>query len=604
MTKTKKILSLVMAVLMLVSCVSMGKVQAATTISYAPNPKVEYGYSSGVTTGTIRYISQINGSAYFNSNYWGNWAGQAGIECGTASISMALSYVGVNKTPKAILDAHSGTTYFTGWGPTTSNPSVANGMNNYINGNGKYSPPIVHFTTGYASGSHYVILIGKVSSSSYLVLDPASNNTWTLSTSDAKYKSINQVFQYYNASASIVPDIKEPTSIIYPTSGATYKIASGVGNNMYLDFACTNDNVQIYENCDGHSNPDFVKSQYFKLTHVGDGWYTIINPANGKAVDVCDANPASDTNVWQYEPNGTNAQLFRFYDAGNGYCYIKSKLGCYVDVAGANNTNNTNVWMVSFNGTNAQKWKLIKKDVPGTHTHSYTSTITTNPTCKTDGIRTYKCGCGASYTQNIGKHPATHVGGTEIRNARVSTCKDTGYTGDTYCKGCGVCLGFGTSIAKNYNNHTGGTTIKNAKTATCTSEGYTGDTYCKSCNTKLSSGKAIAKNLHNSNITIPAVANTCTKTGLTEGKKCSACGTVTVAQQTVAVKSHKDDNQDYECDYGCGYEFEKPEVENPTTNCSCNCHKGGIVGFFFKLINFFEKIFGINKVCACGVAHY
>ena len=54
---------------------------------------------------------------------------------------------------------------------------------------------------------------------------------------------------------------------------------------------------------------------------------------------------------------------------------------------------------------------------------------------------------------------------------------------------------------------------------------------------------------------------------------------------------------------------ESEQVNTPTekpieTNCSCNCHKGGIVGFFFKIINFFQKLFGMNKVCACGIAHY
>lgn len=39
-------------------------------------------------------------------------------------------------------------------------------------------------------------------------------------------------------------------------------------------------------------------------------------------------------------------------------------------------------------------------------------------------------------------------------------------------------------------------------------------------------------------------------------------------------------------------------------NCSCNCHKSGIIGFIWKIINFFYKIFGMNKTCACGVAHY
>ena len=46
-------------------------------------------------------------------------------------------------------------------------------------------------------------------------------------------------------------------------------------------------------------------------------------------------------------------------------------------------------------------------------------------------------------------------------------------------------------------------------------------------------------------------------------------------------------------------EPETPEVKN----CSCNCHKGGISGLFFKIINFFQKLFGMNKTCACGAAH-
>lgn len=44
--------------------------------------------------------------------------------------------------------------------------------------------------------------------------------------------------------------------------------------------------------------------------------------------------------------------------------------------------------------------------------------------------------------------------------------------------------------------------------------------------------------------------------------------------------------------------------EADVKNCSCNCHKGGIAGFFFKIILFFQKLFRTNKTCACGVAHY
>ena len=38
-------------------------------------------------------------------------------------------------------------------------------------------------------------------------------------------------------------------------------------------------------------------------------------------------------------------------------------------------------------------------------------------------------------------------------------------------------------------------------------------------------------------------------------------------------------------------------------DCECNCHAGGIKAFFFKIINFFQKLFGQNKVCECGAKH-
>ena len=39
-------------------------------------------------------------------------------------------------------------------------------------------------------------------------------------------------------------------------------------------------------------------------------------------------------------------------------------------------------------------------------------------------------------------------------------------------------------------------------------------------------------------------------------------------------------------------------------DCECKCHQGGIVGFFYRLILFFQKLFGNNKICAeCGAKH-
>lgn len=67
-----------------------------------------------------------------------------------------------------------------------------------------------------------------------------------------------------------------------------------------------------------------------------------------------------------------------------------------------------------------------------------------------------------------------------------------------------------------------------------------------------------------------------------------------------------DNNGDGVCD-GCNKDLGTKKPINPTTpddNCSCDCHKGGIAGFFFKLILLFQKIFGINKTCGCGINHY
>lgn len=38
-------------------------------------------------------------------------------------------------------------------------------------------------------------------------------------------------------------------------------------------------------------------------------------------------------------------------------------------------------------------------------------------------------------------------------------------------------------------------------------------------------------------------------------------------------------------------------------DCECKCHQGGIAGFFYKIVLFFQKLFGQNKVCVCGAKH-
>ena len=44
-------------------------------------------------------------------------------------------------------------------------------------------------------------------------------------------------------------------------------------------------------------------------------------------------------------------------------------------------------------------------------------------------------------------------------------------------------------------------------------------------------------------------------------------------------------------------------VSDSSNDCSCGCHVTGIKNIIFRIINFFQKLFGLNKICACGAAH-
>lgn len=54
---------------------------------------------------------------------------------------------------------------------------------------------------------------------------------------------------------------------------------------------------------------------------------------------------------------------------------------------------------------------------------------------------------------------------------------------------------------------------------------------------------------------------------------------------------------------GCRFEA-SDEVEITEVICEHICHQGGFLGFFWNIINFFNKLFGLNPFCGCGLAHY
>lgn len=71
------------------------------------------------------------------------------------------------------------------------------------------------------------------------------------------------------------------------------------------------------------------------------------------------------------------------------------------------------------------------------HTHSYSSSVTTQPTCSKAGVRTYTCACGDSYTESI---PATgnHKWEKQYKTETVPAKTHQENVWKEICYGCGA----------------------------------------------------------------------------------------------------------------------------------------------------------------------
>ena len=222
----KRIISLLLVLALVAVLVPQlaGTASASQKLSAAPYTPVEYQYSPNATAGTIRYCSQLTMSPYFYNAYWEPYVSYAGHECLTACVSMALSYVGVSATPAELgnywnMKGYTGGVPFRtiqwdtqGFGGTYVNTTLDKAMTNYLNGNGKYSPAVIHLNS-YSANGHWVMVAGKVNANTYLIVDPANDYPWTMTVSGGnvyyqrngtdRSEALTNVFQYYNANANV-----------------------------------------------------------------------------------------------------------------------------------------------------------------------------------------------------------------------------------------------------------------------------------------------------------------------------------------------------------------------------------------------------------------
>lgn len=204
------------------------------------------------------------------------------------------------------------------------------------------------------------------------------------------------------------------------------------------------------------------------------------------------------------------------------------------------------------------------------HTHSWDSgVVTKQPTCTEAGTKTYTCtSCGKTKTTEIAATGHQH---TEIRNKKEATCKEEGYTGDTYCTDCGAKVSSGQAIAKIDHTWDNGKVTTEAtcehtgvRTYTCSVCGETKEeeipktdhTYDEGTVTKKPTCTETGIKTYTCTVCqktkteeIPATGHqhteirnkkeaTCTETGYTGDTYCKDCGTKLSSGEVISKKAH------------------------------------------------------------------
>ncbi len=323
-----------------------------------------------------------------------------------------------------------------------------------------------------------------------------------------------------------------------------------------LSSSCNTISIDIVESIDGDFNEIPVITAPLKIHSYGD-WTTEANPTcenAGQKSKSCTCGAKVTESIsslgHDYATEYTVDKVANCTEKGSKsqHCSRCNSKQNITEIPATGHSYKEEITKVPTHTENGEKTftcsncgDTYKEVINADGTHKHISAVTKEPTCTEKGVMTYTCACGDTYTEEIPMVEHTETTLTAV----APTCIQTGLTAGVKCSACGEILTAQTVIP---------------------AKGHT-------------------------EVTLSAVEPTCTQTGLTEGTKCSDCGTVIDAQEEIPATGHVP-NSKGNCDT-CGEKL-----------CDHNCHKGGISGFFWKIANFFNKLFGSKKYCECGYAHY
>ena len=149
-------------------------------------------------------------------------------------------------------------------------------------------------------------------------------------------------------------------SIGKTVSNGYYQIRTSLDTSKLVDVSGAgknnSTNVQLWQKTS-------KAAQTWKVTYVGDGYYSIMDVNSGKYLDVAGGRKKTGTNVQIYTKNDTDSQRWIIKPESNGrYSIISKVTGHYLDCCEAKSANGTNIqtWYNYKSGNYAQLWKFTK----------------------------------------------------------------------------------------------------------------------------------------------------------------------------------------------------------------------------------------------------
>ena len=227
-----------------------------------------------------------------------------------------------------------------------------------------------------------------------------------------------------------------PVSAFATETGHTHSWSGGwTANDTHHWHACTADGCTITEDsaCSGYEAHDFSTYPYrCTVCEFSPGHEHYGGKATCEYPARCEGCGAT---YGEKDPN--NHQIPEGF--GEKIDSASHKIVCYCGhVFIVSEPHDFTPWDDYKDGTQ-ERWCrdcLYAETRKSQHSHSYSKA-----TC----IAPATCSCGSTTGE---KDSSNHTGGTEIKNASEATYVADGYTGDTYCKGCGAKITSGETIPK------------------------------------------------------------------------------------------------------------------------------------------------------------